>query len=74
MLKKYYDDSISRNRFDKAFSRAELKFLVLVIVAIFIQSSIIVFQYAFSTTHIFSYKHARAKTISKCIFYIEKSS
>ena len=36
MLKKYYDDSISRNRFDKAFSRAELKFLVLVIVAIFI--------------------------------------
>lgn len=47
MLKKYYDDSISRNRFDKAFSRAELKFLILVTVAIFITtiSLITIFNY-----------------------------
>ena len=47
MLRKYYDDSISRNRFDKSFSRAELKFLILVVVAIFITtiSLISIFNY-----------------------------
>ena len=47
MLKKYYDDSISRKRFDKTFSRAELNFLILVIVAIFITtiSLISIFNY-----------------------------
>lgn len=42
MLKKFYDDSISRNRFDKTFSQAELKILVLVIIAIAITTAILI--------------------------------
>ena len=42
MLKKYYDDSISRNRFDKTFSQAELKILFLVIIAIFITTACLI--------------------------------
>ena len=47
MLKKFYDDSISRNRFDKTFSQAELKILILVIVAIAITTAslISIFNY-----------------------------
>ena len=42
MLKKFYDDSISRNRFDKTFSQAELKILVLVIIAITITTAALI--------------------------------
>lgn len=47
MLKKCYDDSISRSKFDKTFSRAELKILALVVIAIFITtvSLITIFNY-----------------------------
>ena len=47
MLRTYYDDSISRNKFDKTFSRAELKILVLVVISIFITtiSLITIFNY-----------------------------
>ena len=40
MIKKFYDDSISRNRFDKTFSQAELKILALVIIAIAITTPV----------------------------------
>lgn len=42
MLKKFYNDSISRNRFDKTFSQAELKILVLVIIAIAITTAALI--------------------------------
>ena len=47
MIKKYYDDSISRSKFEKKFSRAELKILALVVVAIFITTTslIAIFNY-----------------------------
>ena len=47
MLKKYYSDSISRNKFDKTFSRAELKFLIIVVIAIAITTAslISIFNY-----------------------------
>ena len=47
MIKKFYDDAISRNRFDKTFSQAELKILVLVILAIAITTAslISIFNY-----------------------------
>jgi diguanylate cyclase (GGDEF)-like protein len=42
MIKKFYDDSISRNRFDKTFSQAELKILFLVILAIAITTAALI--------------------------------
>lgn len=42
MLKNFYDNPISRNRFDKTFSQAELKILVLVIIAIAITTTALI--------------------------------
>ncbi|UIA99172.1 GGDEF domain-containing protein [Desulfovibrio desulfuricans] len=41
MLKKYYTESTDRNKFDKTFSRAELKLLSLVVISIIITAVLI---------------------------------
>lgn len=41
MLKKYYTESTDRNKFDKTFSRAELKLLSLVVISIIITAALI---------------------------------
>lgn len=41
MLKKYYTESTNRNKFDKTFSRAELKLLSLVVISIIITAVLI---------------------------------
>ena len=41
MIKKYYVESIGRNKFDKTFSRAEIKVLSLVVFSIFITATVI---------------------------------
>lgn len=41
MLKKYYTKSTDRNKFDKTFSRAELKLLSLVVISIIITAALI---------------------------------